>query len=102
MRSGHLYALGLGLKGSFNDPLVEYVTTRCCGSSTFIWGSGLAMFSASIGREGLEITHSYYRAGLPLLLLLLLLLAYAEDQPGSPFIVHERKARFKPHSLAET
>ena len=76
MRSGHLYALGPGLKGSFNDPLAEYVTTRCCGSTTFIWGSGLAMFSASIGREGLEITHSYYRAGPPLLLLLLQLLAF--------------------------
>ena len=61
------------------------------------------MFSASIGREGLETIHSYYRAGLPpLLLLLLQLLAYVEDQPGSPFIAHERMARFKPHSLAET
>jgi len=59
------------------------------------------MFSASIGREGLETTHSYYRAGLsPLLLLLLLLLAYVEDQPGSCFIVHECMARFKPQSSA--
>ena len=46
-------------KAPFNDPLSEYCTTRCYGNSLYIQSAGLAMFSASIGRVGLETTHSY-------------------------------------------
>jgi len=62
------------------------------------------MFSAPIGREGLETTHSYYRAGLPHPPITTSTSTgiFVEDQPGSSFIVHERRATVKPHSLAET
>jgi hypothetical protein len=58
------------------------------------------MFSASIGREGLEITHSYYRAGLPPSYYYFYYW-HMWGQPGSSFIVPECTATVKPKSLAD-
>ena len=60
--------------------------------------SGLAMFSASIGRVGLKRQHIVinHRAGLPPPITTSTTTGiFVEDQPGACFIIYERKARVK-------